>query len=198
MTQRGDPHRRLANRSTSGAACAPRPTPLRRDDRVAPGAAGVRRGTVVRSGPSAKRVKEESSATIWCPPLGEQPAQSGACVCCGRSAVTKAVWGAAVAARQLPSSAPSRLDVTTTLITGANRARLSRSPVSPLSATFEIGHRPPSGPDRAGLRPVRLPLLPGRHDRAPAASARLRRPRRARGQRRRCRRSRTSPAARGA
>ena len=126
----------LANRSTSGAACAPRPTPLRRDDRVAPGAAGVRRGTVVRSGPSAKRVKEESSATIWCPPLGEQPAQSGACVCCGRSAVTTAVWGAAVAARQLPSSAPSRLDVTTTLITGANRARLPRSPVSPLSATF--------------------------------------------------------------
>jgi prolyl-tRNA synthetase len=42
-----------------------------------------------------KRVKDESSATIRCLPLGEQPAQSGACVCCGRSAVTAAVWAQA-------------------------------------------------------------------------------------------------------
>jgi prolyl-tRNA synthetase len=41
------------------------------------------------------RVKDDSSATIRCLPLGEQPAQSGACVCCGRSAVTAAVWAQA-------------------------------------------------------------------------------------------------------
>jgi hypothetical protein len=34
-----------------------------------------------------RRVKEDSSATIRCVPLGEQPTQSGACVCCGGSAV---------------------------------------------------------------------------------------------------------------
>jgi prolyl-tRNA synthetase len=38
------------------------------------------------------RVKEDSSATIRCLPLGEHPAKPGACVCCGRSAVTAAVW----------------------------------------------------------------------------------------------------------
>jgi prolyl-tRNA synthetase len=38
------------------------------------------------------RVKEDSSATIRCLPLGEQPGQSGACVCCGRPAVAEAVW----------------------------------------------------------------------------------------------------------
>jgi prolyl-tRNA synthetase len=38
------------------------------------------------------RVKDDSSATIRCLPLGEQPAQSGACVCCGRPAVAEAVW----------------------------------------------------------------------------------------------------------
>lgn len=41
------------------------------------------------------RVKEDSSATIRCLPLGEQPDQPGACVCCGRSAVTAAVWAQA-------------------------------------------------------------------------------------------------------
>jgi prolyl-tRNA synthetase len=39
------------------------------------------------------RVKDDSSATIRCLPLiGEKPAQFGACVCCGRPAVSDAVW----------------------------------------------------------------------------------------------------------
>ena len=41
------------------------------------------------------RVKEDSSATIRCLPLGEPPTQSGACVCCGRSAVAEAIWAQA-------------------------------------------------------------------------------------------------------
>jgi prolyl-tRNA synthetase len=41
------------------------------------------------------RVKDDSSATIRSLPLDEQPAQSGTCVCCGRSAVTVAVWAQA-------------------------------------------------------------------------------------------------------
>ncbi len=41
------------------------------------------------------RVKEDSTATIRCLPLGEQPASPGACVCCGGSAVAAAVWGQA-------------------------------------------------------------------------------------------------------
>jgi prolyl-tRNA synthetase len=41
------------------------------------------------------RVKDDSSATIRCLPLDEQPAQSGTCVCCGRSAATAAVWAQA-------------------------------------------------------------------------------------------------------
>ncbi|HEY2603958.1 MAG TPA: proline--tRNA ligase [Thermoleophilaceae bacterium] len=41
------------------------------------------------------RVKADSSATIRCLPLGDQPAQSGACVCCGRPALTTAVWAQA-------------------------------------------------------------------------------------------------------
>jgi prolyl-tRNA synthetase len=42
------------------------------------------------------RVKDDSSATIRCLPLvGEEPAQSGACVCCGRPAVADAVWAQA-------------------------------------------------------------------------------------------------------
>ena len=41
------------------------------------------------------RVKEDSSATIRCLPLGEQPRDPGACACCGRSAVTAAVWAQA-------------------------------------------------------------------------------------------------------
>jgi prolyl-tRNA synthetase len=38
------------------------------------------------------RVKDDSSATIRCLPLNGQPAESRACVCCGRPAVTAAVW----------------------------------------------------------------------------------------------------------
>jgi prolyl-tRNA synthetase len=41
------------------------------------------------------RVKEDSSATIRCLPLGELPAESGTCVCCGRSAAAAAVWAQA-------------------------------------------------------------------------------------------------------
>jgi prolyl-tRNA synthetase len=41
------------------------------------------------------RVKDDSSATIRCLPLGEQAAQTGACVCCGRPGVTAAVWAQA-------------------------------------------------------------------------------------------------------
>jgi Prolyl-tRNA synthetase, C-terminal len=41
------------------------------------------------------RVKEDSSATIRFLPLDEQPAQSGSCICCGRSAVSAAVWAQA-------------------------------------------------------------------------------------------------------
>jgi prolyl-tRNA synthetase len=40
------------------------------------------------------RVKDESSATIRCLPLGDGP-QSEACVCCGRLGVTDAVWAQA-------------------------------------------------------------------------------------------------------
>jgi prolyl-tRNA synthetase len=41
------------------------------------------------------RVKDDSSATIRCLPLDEQPAQSGTCVCCGQAAATAAVWAQA-------------------------------------------------------------------------------------------------------
>jgi len=41
------------------------------------------------------RVKEDSSATIRILPLGDEPAPSGACICCGRPAVTEAVWAQA-------------------------------------------------------------------------------------------------------
>jgi prolyl-tRNA synthetase len=41
------------------------------------------------------RVKDESSATIRCLPLTEQPARATACICCGRAAVTDAVWSQA-------------------------------------------------------------------------------------------------------
>ncbi|MDQ3895339.1 MAG: proline--tRNA ligase, partial [Actinomycetota bacterium] len=41
------------------------------------------------------RVKEDCSATIRCLPLNEQPAQPGACACCGRPAVTAAAWAQA-------------------------------------------------------------------------------------------------------
>jgi prolyl-tRNA synthetase len=41
------------------------------------------------------RVKEDSSATIRCLPLDHQPAPSGACICCGRPALTTAIWAQA-------------------------------------------------------------------------------------------------------
>jgi prolyl-tRNA synthetase len=41
------------------------------------------------------RVKEDSSATIRCLPLGEQPAAGDACICCGRAAGARAVWAQA-------------------------------------------------------------------------------------------------------
>jgi prolyl-tRNA synthetase len=41
------------------------------------------------------RVKDDSSATIRCLPLDRQSAQSGTCVCCGRPAVTAAMWAQA-------------------------------------------------------------------------------------------------------
>jgi prolyl-tRNA synthetase len=41
------------------------------------------------------RVKEDSAATIRSLPLGDEPVPSGACVCCGRPAVTEAVWAQA-------------------------------------------------------------------------------------------------------
>jgi len=41
------------------------------------------------------RVKEDSSATIRCLPLREEPTHSGACVCCGRPAVADTVWAQA-------------------------------------------------------------------------------------------------------
>jgi prolyl-tRNA synthetase len=41
------------------------------------------------------RVKSDSSATIRCLPLDGQPLQSRTCVCCGREAVTAAVWAQA-------------------------------------------------------------------------------------------------------
>jgi prolyl-tRNA synthetase len=42
-----------------------------------------------------ERVKADSSATIRCLPLGEQPAGPGACICCGTPAVTATVWAQA-------------------------------------------------------------------------------------------------------
>jgi len=41
------------------------------------------------------RVKADSSATIRCLPLDERAAEPGVCVCCGRPAVTSAVWAQA-------------------------------------------------------------------------------------------------------
>jgi prolyl-tRNA synthetase len=41
------------------------------------------------------RVKEDSSATIRCLPLDEQTAPAGACICCGRPALTSATWAQA-------------------------------------------------------------------------------------------------------
>jgi prolyl-tRNA synthetase len=42
-----------------------------------------------------ERVKEESSATIRCLPLGEEAALTGGCICCDRPATTTAVWAQA-------------------------------------------------------------------------------------------------------
>jgi prolyl-tRNA synthetase len=41
------------------------------------------------------RVKDDSSATIRCLPLDEERTPSGACICCGRPALTAAVWAQA-------------------------------------------------------------------------------------------------------
>jgi prolyl-tRNA synthetase len=41
------------------------------------------------------RVKDESSATIRLLPLAEQCPRAGTCICCGRTAVTDAVWAQA-------------------------------------------------------------------------------------------------------
>jgi prolyl-tRNA synthetase len=41
------------------------------------------------------RVKDDSAATIRCLPLNQPPGRSGACSCCGRAAVTEAVWAQA-------------------------------------------------------------------------------------------------------
>jgi prolyl-tRNA synthetase len=41
------------------------------------------------------RVKDDSSATIRCLPLGQPPLESGACVCCGRPAPSIAFWAQA-------------------------------------------------------------------------------------------------------
>jgi len=41
------------------------------------------------------RVKSESSATIRCLPLDDEPVRSSTCVCCGSKAVTMAVWAQA-------------------------------------------------------------------------------------------------------
>jgi prolyl-tRNA synthetase len=41
------------------------------------------------------RVKDDSTATIRILPLGEQQAPAQACICCGRPAVTEAVWAQA-------------------------------------------------------------------------------------------------------
>jgi prolyl-tRNA synthetase len=41
------------------------------------------------------RVKRDSSATIRCLPLDEQPARRSTCVCCGRTATAAAVWAQA-------------------------------------------------------------------------------------------------------
>jgi prolyl-tRNA synthetase len=41
------------------------------------------------------RIKDGSSATIRCLPLTEQPPQARTCVCCGRPAITDAVWAQA-------------------------------------------------------------------------------------------------------
>jgi prolyl-tRNA synthetase len=41
------------------------------------------------------RVKDESSATIRLLPLAEQRPRASTCICCGRTAVTDAVWAQA-------------------------------------------------------------------------------------------------------
>jgi prolyl-tRNA synthetase len=41
------------------------------------------------------RIKDESSATIRCLPLVEEPERSNTCICCGRPAARPAVWAQA-------------------------------------------------------------------------------------------------------
>jgi prolyl-tRNA synthetase len=47
------------------------------------------------SGECETRVRDESSATIRCLPLVEQPERSNTCICCGRQAAHSAVWAQA-------------------------------------------------------------------------------------------------------
>jgi prolyl-tRNA synthetase len=47
------------------------------------------------SGKCEARVKDESSATIRCLPLGEGPEPASTCICCGRDAAYSAVWAQA-------------------------------------------------------------------------------------------------------
>jgi prolyl-tRNA synthetase len=47
------------------------------------------------SGECEARVKDESSATIRCLPLVEEPERSNTCICCGRQAAYSAVWAQA-------------------------------------------------------------------------------------------------------
>ena len=47
------------------------------------------------SGECEARVKDESSATIRCLPLVQQPQRSNTCICCGRAAAHSAVWAQA-------------------------------------------------------------------------------------------------------
>jgi prolyl-tRNA synthetase len=52
------------------------------------------------SGECEARVKDESSATIRCLPLVEQPERLNRCICCGREAAHSAVWAQAYLAGQ--------------------------------------------------------------------------------------------------
>ena len=79
------------------------PRRLRRDDRVPPrGRAGSSRRRGAAGSECEARVKDDSSATIRCLPLGEQPTQAGACVCCGQVGDDHCGVGAGVLAPREP------------------------------------------------------------------------------------------------
>ena len=59
------------------------------------GAAGFAVAPWCGRGECEARVKEDSSATIRCLPLADDPAPSGACICCGKPALAEAVWAQA-------------------------------------------------------------------------------------------------------